>query len=148
VISDGIIAPGYEPGTVECLRKKKNGQFLIIEADDAFAPPKHEAREVFGLRLEQERDTVQTAAALLGNTIGGELPDDTVADLLLGLTVLRFTQQLEGCGDRRQGRHQVLAGRPTWRGGITRFGGRHRSCLIRQGEELIRGMNGCCRAIW
>jgi AICAR transformylase/IMP cyclohydrolase PurH len=48
VVCDGIIAPGYEQGTVAQLSKKKNGSFLILEADPAFSPPPRESREVFG----------------------------------------------------------------------------------------------------
>jgi AICAR transformylase/IMP cyclohydrolase PurH len=92
VVCDGIIAPGYAPGTVERLSKKKNGRFLILEADETFVPPAYEAREVFGLRLTEERDQVQLSAALLDHTVGGALPATAVEDMLLGLAVLRYTQ--------------------------------------------------------
>ena len=65
VVCDGIIAPGYAPGTVATLGRKKNGRFLVMEADAAFTPPPHEAREVFGLRLTQRarrRAAVRRAA--------------------------------------------------------------------------------------
>ncbi|MFI5614230.1 phosphoribosylaminoimidazolecarboxamide formyltransferase [Amycolatopsis sp. NPDC051903] len=94
VVSDGIIAPGYEPGTVERLSRKKSGRFLVLEADAAFVPPQREEREAFGLRLTQDRDRTPISAALLGNT---ELPDDAVEDLLLGLVVVRFTQSNSVC---------------------------------------------------
>lgn len=97
VVCDGIIAPGYAPGTTERLGKKKNGRFLIMEADEAFAPPADEERDVFGLRLVQERDAVQLSRALLTDTIGGALPERAVQDLLLGLAVLRFTQSNSVC---------------------------------------------------
>lgn len=93
VVCDGIVAPGYEPGTVERLSGKKNGRFLVMEADDSFVPPPHETREVFGVRLTQERDPARLSAALLGD----ELPESAVGDLLLGLTVLRFTQSNSVC---------------------------------------------------
>lgn len=97
VVCDGIIAPGYAPGTTERLSKKKNGRFLIMEAHEAFAPPADEERDVFGLRLVQERDAVQLSRALLTDTIGGALPERAVQDLLLGLAVLRFTQSNSVC---------------------------------------------------
>jgi phosphoribosylaminoimidazolecarboxamide formyltransferase/IMP cyclohydrolase len=98
VVCDGIIAPGYEPGTVERLSRKKRGRFLVMEADEAFVPPSREEREVFGLRLTQDRDDVQLSAGLLDHALGGgALPAKAVEDLLLGLTVLRFTQSNSVC---------------------------------------------------
>jgi AICAR transformylase/IMP cyclohydrolase PurH len=38
VVCDGIIAPGYAPGTVATLSRKKNGRFLVMEADETHTP--------------------------------------------------------------------------------------------------------------
>ena len=97
VVCDGIIAPDYAPGTVATLSAKKNGRFLIIEADEAFEAPQLEAREVYGLRLAQQRDAVPISAALLGDVVCGALPDTAAQDLLLGLAVLRYTQSNSVC---------------------------------------------------
>ncbi|MER5178243.1 phosphoribosylaminoimidazolecarboxamide formyltransferase [Streptomyces sp. NPDC002896] len=97
VVCDGVIAPGYAPGTVATLSKKKNGRFLVVEADATFVPPPFEEREVFGLRLTQARDEVQLSAALLGHTVGGSLPQTAADDLMLGLAVLRYTQSNSVC---------------------------------------------------
>lgn len=97
VVCDGVIAPGYAPGTVGTLSKKKNGRFLVIEADPAFVPPRYEAREVFGLLLTQERDQVPLSAALLGHAAGGALPKTAADDLLLGLAAMRYTQSNSVC---------------------------------------------------
>jgi AICAR transformylase/IMP cyclohydrolase PurH len=97
MVCDGIIAPGYAPGTVAQLSRKKNGRFLIMEANEAFVPPRHESREVFGLRLTQQRDEVQLSSALLDRTVGDELPATALEDLLLGLAVLRCTQSNSVC---------------------------------------------------
>ena len=91
VVSDGIIAPGFAPGTVEVLRRKKNGRFLVIEADPGFVPPSMETREVFGVRLAQE--TVEFSAGVLPDG----LPAGAARDLLLGLVVARFTQSNSVC---------------------------------------------------
>ncbi|GAB3743668.1 5-aminoimidazole-4-carboxamide ribonucleotide transformylase [Microlunatus parietis] len=56
VISDGIVAPGYQPGTVELLRRKKRGTFLIMEADSEAAIPAEELRQVGGLMITQQTD--------------------------------------------------------------------------------------------
>ena len=97
VVCDGIIAPDYAPGTVGTLAKKKNGRFLVMEADPAFVPPERETREVFGLRLAQQRDEVPLAATLLENVVCDALPTTAAEDLLLGLVVLRYTQSNSVC---------------------------------------------------
>lgn len=97
MVCDGIIAPGYAPGTIATLSTKKNGHFLIIEADQAYVPPQHEAREVFGLRLTQQRDHTPIPT-MLADTIGrAAVPAGAAQDLLLGLTILRYTPSNSVC---------------------------------------------------
>ncbi|MFD6973829.1 phosphoribosylaminoimidazolecarboxamide formyltransferase [Streptomyces sp. NPDC059949] len=96
MVCDGIVAPGFAPGTVERLSKKKNGRFLIMEADNGFVPRREEAREVFGLRLTQQDDETELSSSLL-RVVDGALPEAAVADLLLGLAVLRYTQSNAVC---------------------------------------------------
>jgi phosphoribosylaminoimidazolecarboxamide formyltransferase/IMP cyclohydrolase len=79
VVSDGIIAPGYEPGTAAVLSAKKHGTYLVLEADTMFAPPHEEVRELYGLRFVQRRDDAP-------------LPDGLSADLRFALTTVRYTQ--------------------------------------------------------
>jgi AICAR transformylase/IMP cyclohydrolase PurH len=97
VVCDGVIAPGYAPGTVATLSRKQNGRFLVIEADPAFRPPEVESREVYGLRLTQQRDQADVSAALLDDVVCGTLSAAAAEDLLLGLTVLRYTQSNSVC---------------------------------------------------
>jgi phosphoribosylaminoimidazolecarboxamide formyltransferase/IMP cyclohydrolase len=78
VVSDGIIAPGFEPGVVAALAAKKGGRFLILEADPSFTPPPVEVREVYGLRLTQPVDP--------------PLPHTEQPDLRLGSIIARYTQ--------------------------------------------------------
>ncbi len=91
VVADGIVAPGFEPGTVATLAAKKHGQFLVLEADVNYQPPAWERRDVFGLLLEQERDLAPVSAELLTGG-GSRLPESAVRDALLGLITLRYTQ--------------------------------------------------------
>ncbi|MFF1821355.1 5-aminoimidazole-4-carboxamide ribonucleotide transformylase [Kribbella sp. NPDC058245] len=88
VVSDGIIAPGFEPGVVEILAAKKRGTYLVLEADPAFEPPLEEVRELYGLRLSQHRDDLPLTRDLLSP----EVPSAAADDLLLGLIVVRYTQ--------------------------------------------------------
>jgi phosphoribosylaminoimidazolecarboxamide formyltransferase / IMP cyclohydrolase len=92
VIADGIVAPGFEPGTMQLLARKKRGTFLVLEADRSYRPPEWERRDVFGLILEQQRDLAPLTADLLTASSGEALTPDAVADGLLGLATLRYTQ--------------------------------------------------------
>lgn len=90
IVADGIVAPGFEPGTVATLAAKKHGQFLVLEADLGYQPSAWERRDVFGLLLEQERDLDPISAELLAG--GSTLPESAARDALLGLVTLRYTQ--------------------------------------------------------
>lgn len=92
VVSDGIIAPGYAPGTVEKLAAKKNGQYLVLEADAAFEPPAWETRELGGVRLEQQRPTTEISATIVRSGTTTPLPDSAVSDLMLAMVAARHTQ--------------------------------------------------------
>jgi phosphoribosylaminoimidazolecarboxamide formyltransferase/IMP cyclohydrolase len=89
VICDGLIAPGFEPGTAAVLTAKRDGRFLVLEADPGRAPSATERRDVLGVTIEQERDRVPVATVLPDD---GTLDPATRADALLGLVTLRYTQ--------------------------------------------------------
>lgn len=92
VVADGVIAPGFEPGTVPVLAAKKRGTFVVLEADPAYVPPEWEQREVFGVGLVQQRDGAAVTPDLLSVEAGGQLPPSAVLDALLGLVTVRYTQ--------------------------------------------------------
>jgi len=92
VVSDGIIAPGYEPGTVETLAAKKNGQYPRTRGDTTFTPPQWESRELGGVRLEQQRPTAEITAAIVRSGTKTSLPDSAVTDLVLAMVAARHTQ--------------------------------------------------------
>ncbi len=92
VVSDGIIAPGYEPEALQLLRGKKNGTFIILAADPGFAPPSREGRELFGVRITQDRNAHVFGKADLTSVVCGALSADAQRDLVLGLTTLKYTQ--------------------------------------------------------
>ena len=79
VVSDGIIAPAYDDGVLEILAAKKRGTYLVLAMDAAYEPPAQEVRDVYGVRLTQDRDTLP---------VPRDLPDDAV----LGMIVARYTQ--------------------------------------------------------
>jgi len=93
-VSDGCIAPGYEPKALEILSNKKDGKYLVLEVDPAYEPGPTEHREVFGVTLEQRRNDHVIDEAVLGNVVTRQkaLPDSAKRDLLVGLITLKYTQ--------------------------------------------------------
>ncbi len=92
VISDGIVAPGYESAALKTLSAKKSGAFVVLEADPDFVPPERETREVFGMKLVQDRNNRAITLADLDTVVCGELSDAARRDLVLGLIALKYTQ--------------------------------------------------------
>ena len=98
-VSDGVIAPGYEPGALEIISKKKGGRYLVLQADPAFEPPADEARELFGVRLQQPADTRPIGDALFEHVVteASEFPAEARRDLLIATIALRYTQSNSVC---------------------------------------------------
>jgi phosphoribosylaminoimidazolecarboxamide formyltransferase/IMP cyclohydrolase len=92
VVSDGIIAPAYEGNALATLSAKKNGSFIVMQADRNFQPPARESREMFGMRLSQDRNAHVFGLADLRDVVCGELDDGARRDLVLGYTTLKYTQ--------------------------------------------------------
>jgi len=55
-VSDGVIAPGYEPEALEILKAKKKGNYNVIEIDPTYVPAPIEVKQVFGISFEQGRN--------------------------------------------------------------------------------------------
>ena len=47
-VSDGVIAPGYEPEALEILKDKKKGNYNVIQIDPDYVPAPIEHKQVFG----------------------------------------------------------------------------------------------------
>ena len=92
VVSDGIIAPGYEPKALGILAAKKSGAFIICQVDPAYCPPLRETREVFGMRLVQDRNHHAIGLSDLNDVRCGALTGEAARDLILGLITLKYTQ--------------------------------------------------------
>lgn len=97
VVSDGIVAPGYEPGTVAELGRKKGGRFLVLEIDPRHVPPSVERRDVFGVTIEQDRDRAPIGPECLQVVAGVEPAAAAVTDALLGMVTARYTQSNTVC---------------------------------------------------
>jgi phosphoribosylaminoimidazolecarboxamide formyltransferase/IMP cyclohydrolase len=97
-VSDAIVAPGYEPKTLEILDRKKAG-FLVLEVDPTYVPAKTESREVFGVTLEQHRNDLVSGPDLLNNVVtrNKDLPEGARRDMLLASIALKYTQSNSIC---------------------------------------------------
>ncbi|XP_061391231.1 bifunctional purine biosynthesis protein ATIC [Musca vetustissima] len=98
-VSDGIIAPGYEPAALEILKKKKNGAYCILEMDPNYEPSALERKTIFGLTLEQKRNDAVIDPTLFTNVVTKQkqLPESAVRDLIVATIALKFTQSNSVC---------------------------------------------------
>ena len=98
-VSDGIIAPGYEPEALEILKGKKKGAYNIVEIDPDYKPAPIETKDVFGITFEQGRNEFKIGEHLFENivTANRELPDSAKRDLIVALITLKYTQSNSVC---------------------------------------------------
>lgn len=98
-VSDGVIAPGFEPEALELLRKKQKGRYIILQIDPTYEPEEIERREVFGITFEQKRNTALASTEWLQTipTAKKELPEAARRDLLVSLIALKYTQSNSIC---------------------------------------------------
>ncbi len=98
-VSDGIIAPGYEPEALEILKGKRKGGYNIVKIDPDFTPDPIERKQVYGITFEQGRNNFEINPALLSNVVTAkkELPESAVRDLVVALITLKYTQSNSVC---------------------------------------------------
>jgi AICAR transformylase/IMP cyclohydrolase PurH (only IMP cyclohydrolase domain in Aful) len=97
--SDGIIAPSYSVEALELLRKKRKGEYIIIQMDTNYMPREIETKEVFGITFEQKRNDIKITEDLLKNmpTKNKRIPEEAKRDLLISLITLKYTQSNSVC---------------------------------------------------
>ena len=98
-VSDGVIAPGYEPEALEILKAKRKGGYNVIAIDPSYVPAVQETKEVFGVTFEQGRNSVKIDANILTNIVtkNKNLPDSAKRDLIISLITLKYTQSNSVC---------------------------------------------------
>jgi phosphoribosylaminoimidazolecarboxamide formyltransferase/IMP cyclohydrolase len=98
-VSDGLIAPGFEPEAFDLLKSKKSGRYTLLQIDPAFEPPDIETRQVFGVTFEQRRNDVVPNPGHLGNVVTRrrDLPEAASRDMLVGLITIKYTQSNSVC---------------------------------------------------
>ena len=98
-VSDGVIAPGYEPEALEILKAKKGGKYNVIEINPNYVPDPIEHKQVFGVTFEQGRNELKIDRDFLGNIVteNKEIPDSAKIDLIISLITLKYTQSNSVC---------------------------------------------------
>ena len=98
-VSDGVIAPGYEPEALEILSAKKKGRYNVIQIDPAYEPEELETKQVFGITFEQKRNNDHITEDLLQNrpTKNKEIPEAARRNLLIAMITLKYTQSNSVC---------------------------------------------------
>ena len=98
-VSDGIVAPGYEPEAFEILKAKKKGNYNIIKIDPEYKPEPIERKQVFGVTFEQGRNEFVIDKELLSNVVteNKEIPESAKIDLAIAMITLKYTQSNSVC---------------------------------------------------
>ncbi len=98
-VSDGVIAPGYEPEALEILKAKKKGNYNVIEIDPDYVPNPLERKEVFGITFEQGRNELKIDEEFFANVVteNKEIPESARIDLAIAMITLKYTQSNSVC---------------------------------------------------
>src|SRR5215510_380618 len=98
-VSDGVIAPAYEPEALDILKKKKQGKYAVIQIDEAYEPQLAETRQVFGVSMEQHRNDRPVTRDDFANIVTKckDLPESAVRDMFIAWITLKFTQSNSVC---------------------------------------------------
>ena len=98
-VSDGVIAPGYEPEALEILKSKRKGNYNIVKIDPNYVPNPIETKQVYGITFEQGRNNFEINNELLANIVteNKAMPDSAKRDLIISLITLKYTQSNSVC---------------------------------------------------
>ncbi len=98
-VSDGVIAPDYDPEALELLKKKKKGNYNIIKMDPAYVPEEIERKQVFGVIFEQGRNNYKVTDEAFANVVSKnrEIPEEARLDMTVALITLKYTQSNSVC---------------------------------------------------
>ncbi|RMY33114.1 hypothetical protein D0865_14550, partial [Hortaea werneckii] len=101
-VSDGVVAPGFQPEALEILSKKKGGKYLLLQMDKAYTPPAQESRTIFGVNLTQHRNDATITPHNTFNSIivpkdSAPLPESALRDMTVATIALKSTQSNSVC---------------------------------------------------
>ena len=98
-VSDGVIAPGFEPEALAILKEKKKGNYNVIEIDPNYVPNPIERKQVFGITFEQGRNELNIDEHFFDNIVtdNKEIPESAKRDLAISMITLKYTQSNSVC---------------------------------------------------
>lgn len=98
-VSDGVIAPGYEPEALEILKGKKGGGYLVLQMDSSYVPAVSEKRTLFGLEMVQDHNGWVPSEETFSDVRSAcrEIPASARLDLTVALIALKYTQSNSVC---------------------------------------------------
>ncbi|MCM1263379.1 MAG: phosphoribosylaminoimidazolecarboxamide formyltransferase [Butyrivibrio sp.] len=98
-VSDGVIAPGYEPEALEILKAKKKGGYNVIEIDPDYVPAPLEVKQVYGISFEQGRNELKIDDKFFDNVVTENkvIPEQAKVDLAIAMITLKYTQSNSVC---------------------------------------------------
>jgi len=98
-VSDGVIAPGYEPEALDILKTKKGGKYLVIEIDPAHEAPAMDFRESLGFKLYQQNNSAKVDPKNLGEIVSKkkDVPEDVAGTLAVATIALKYAQSNSVC---------------------------------------------------
>lgn len=99
-VSDGVIAPGFEPEALKLLTAKKGGKYCVLQIDPSFEPADAiESRTVFGITLQQKRNDAVINKSTFKEFVSKNktLPEQAAIDLIIATIALKYTQSNSVC---------------------------------------------------
>jgi len=98
-VSDGVIAPSYDPAALEILQAKRKGNYNVVQIDPDYKPPAVERREIFGLTFEQGQNDVLITQDMFQHVVtkATHLPESVLLDMLIAQITLKYTQSNSVC---------------------------------------------------
>lgn len=98
-VSDGVIAPGYEPEALEILKQKKKGNYNVIEIDPDYVPAPIEKKQVYGITFEQGRNELHIGPDFFDKIVtkNKDLTEAARRDLAISMITLKYTQSNSVC---------------------------------------------------
>ena len=139
-VSDGVIAPGYEPEALELLKGKKGGGYLVLQMDRSYVPSEVEKRTIYGLEMVQDHNSWIPSDETFSDVRSAcrDIPASARLDLTVALIALKYTQSNSVCYAYRGQTIGVGAGQQS-RLACTRLAGTKADLWsLRQSEKVLR----------
>ncbi len=98
-VSDGVVAPDYDPEALAILQKKRGGSYKVLRIDPGYQPGPMETRQIFGLSMEQRRNDFVPGEDFLSNVVTRRrgLSESAVRDLIVATVAVKYTQSNSVC---------------------------------------------------